>query len=95
MPIKLSEVVHYRHTDHDSGLPIVQLQDAGLITLSEGIVTLHFEIHFKRAGEYRLGNGLDDLTIAGGVSRGCQRYLITAAVVGLREVAIDFQLLRV
>ena len=95
MPIKLSEVVHYRHTDHDSGLPIVQLQDAGLITLSEGIVILHFEIHFKRAGGYRLDNGLDDLTIAGGISRGCQRYVITASMVGLRDVAIDIQLLRV
>jgi hypothetical protein len=41
-----------------------------LITLSEGIVILHFEIHFERAGEYRLGNDLDDLTIALGIGRG-------------------------
>jgi hypothetical protein len=73
----LGEVVHDQHTDHVSGLPIVQLQDAGLITLSEGIVILRFEILFERAGGYRLGNGLDDLTIAGGISRGRQAVSVT------------------
>jgi hypothetical protein len=84
------EIVQYLHPDHDSGLPIVQLRDAALITLAGGIVILHFEIHFGIAGEYRPGNGLDGLTIVGGIRIGRERYMITAAMVGLKAVAIDF-----
>jgi hypothetical protein len=84
------EFVQYLHPDHDSGLPIVQLRDAALITLAGGIVILHFEFHFGIASEYRLGNGLDGLTIVGGIRIGGEGYVITAAMVGLRAVAIDF-----
>jgi hypothetical protein len=71
------EIVQCLHPQHDSSLPVVQLHEAGLITLAGGIVILHFEIHFGIAGQFRLGNGLDGLTFVGGIRVGRERYVFT------------------